>query len=238
MSKISVITPSIRKDGLEIVRKALKRQTFKDFSWFIGSSFDPGIAEATWVKDDFQGGFWTLNRIYNALVNRTKDGLEKFYTCQKETGGLISGIGDQYEEIDDHGKPKIVCWNDPRRTSKFGSFYECNWNDCEFNWGCLPRKLFLAVGGMDEELDFLGYGGDQLQLCNRLNDYGAHFYLDQTNESFTLRHGREDFGGQSNWDSHHVLFNGEYQKRRQALDASGLWPVLQTNKKSVIEEGR
>jgi len=257
MSKISILTPTIRKDGLEIVRKALKRQTFKDFSWFIGSKFDPGIAEATWVKDDFTGGFWTLNRIYNKMVSATnsnmdnhllvslqdniwieKDGLEKFYTCQKDTGGLISGVGDQYEEIDNHGKPNIVCWNDPRKTNKYGSFYECNWNDLEFNWACFPRSLYLAVGGMDEKLDFLGYGGDQLQLCNRLNDYGAKFYLDQTNESFTLRHGREDFGGQNNWDKHHVLFNGEYQKRRQELVASGLWPVLQTNKKSVIEEGR
>lgn len=261
MSKISVITPTIRKDGLEIVRKALKRQTFKDFTWYIGSKFDPGIAEATWVQDDFVGGYWTLNRIYNRLVQSTKlsspgeddehlivslqdniwvekDGLQKFYTCQKEKGGLISGVGDQYEEQDSRGKPQIICWNDPRRTNKFGSFYECLWNDCEFNWACFSRKLFLNVGGMDEELDFKGYGGDQLQLCERLNDYGAHFYLDQTNESFTLRHGREDFGGQKNWDSNHVLFNGEYQKRRQELVTSGLWPILQTDQKSVIEEGR
>lgn len=254
MSKISVITPTIRKEGLAIVRKALQRQTFKDFTWFIGSKFNPDIPEAVWVIDDYRDGYWSLNRIYNKLVHTTldfepdtsqqdphilvtlqdyiwieKDGLQKFYTCQKEQGGLISGVGDQYAETDNRGKPQIVCWNDPRKTSNYGSFYECMWNDVEFNWASFPRSLFLAVGGMDEKLDFLGYGGDQYQLCERLNEYGAKFYLDQTNESFTLRHGREDFGDQDNWDKHHVLFNGEYKKRRSELIKSGLWPILQSD---------
>jgi hypothetical protein len=124
------------------------------------------------------------------------DGLQKFWDDYQPTGGLISGIGDQYEEIDNRGKPTIVCWNDPRKTNKYGTFYECVWNDCEWNLAAIPRRLFFAVGGMDEKLGSLGYCGDQLQTCERLNDYGAKFYLDQTNESFTLRHSRGDFGGQ------------------------------------------
>lgn len=265
---ISIITPTIRKDGLEIVRKALKRQTFKDFTWYIGSPFDPAVTEAVWVKDDFRGGYWTLNRIYNKLVQRTlldnppekthtdngcdehiivslqdniwidKDGLEKFYTCQQKTGGLVSGVGDQYAELNEQGKPQFKIWNDPRKTDKYGTFYECMWNDLEFNWCAFPRRLFLAVGGMDEQLDFLGYGGDQLQLCERLNDYGAKFYLDQTNESYTLRHDRSDFGGERKWNKDHVLFSGKYQQRKQELIQNKLWPILQTTSKPVIEKAR
>ncbi len=252
--KITIITPSIRLEGLEIVRKALSRQTFKDYEWLLGTKTDPGITEATWIKDDFTGGFWTLNRIYNKLVSKSRGelicslqdniwignkGLETFWENHRaQPDALISGVGDQYAELNEKGKPHIVCWNDPRKTTKYGSFYECYWNDIEFNWAAFPRRLFLAVSGMDEQLDFEGYGGDQLQLCDRLNDYGAKFYIDQTNESFTLRHSRDDFGGQAHWDENHVLFNGRYQERKAALIKKGSWPILQTNSKYVISEGR
>src|SRR5260221_11487921 len=238
MPKISVITPTIRKNAIEIVKKALKRQTFKDFDWYIGSKFDPDITEAIWTKDDFKGGYWTLNRIYQRLFEQAKgelvislqdniwvqsDGLQKFWEAYgAQPDSLISGVGDQYEQLDERGKPQVKIWSDPRVTNKYGSFYECMWNDCEWNWAAIPRRLFFTIGGMDEKLDFLGYGGDQLQVCERLNDYGTHFYLDQTNESLTLRHGRDDFGGQKQWDENHVLLNGRYTKRKQELISKGL----------------
>jgi hypothetical protein len=247
--KISVVTPTIRKDGLAIVQRALKRQTFESYEWLIGSKFTPEIPEARHIKDDFHGGFWALNRIYNRLFTEAKgelvvslqdniwvesDGLQKFWDDYQATGGLVSGVGDQYEEIDTRGKPTIVCWNDPRKkTNKHGTFfYECVWNDCEWNWAAIPRKLFFAVGGMDEKLDFMGYGGDQLQTCERLKDYGAKFYLDQTNESFTLRHSKGDFGGQDNWEKNHVSLNGSYSKRKQELIEGKLWPILQSDSKT------
>ena len=79
---------------------------------------------------------------------------------------------------------------------------------------------------MDEELDFLGFGGDQLQLCERLNDLGFKFFLDQANESFTIRHGRESFGGEEKWNKDHVLLNGKYDERKDELKQKGIWPCL------------
>lgn len=239
--KISVITPTIRKDGLAIVRKALKAQSFTDFEWLIGSKFDPEIEEAIWVKDDFEEGYWSLNRIYNKLFEDAKgelivslqdwiyvkqDGLEKFWNNYEATNktAIISGVGDQYESIDKWGKPQIKIWSDPRKTDKNGSFYECYPNDAEWNWCAIPKRAILDAGGMDEGLDFLGYGGDQLQLCARIDELGYKFYLDQTNESFTIRHDRSDFGGQEEWDANHVLFNGKYDDRIKQLKAEGKWP--------------
>lgn len=237
--KVSIISPTIRKEGLEIVRQSLLKQTHKDWEWLIGSRFNPEIPEATWVKDDFKSGFWSLNRIYNKLFTKASspliiswqdwiyanpEGLEKFIINYEATKSIISGVGDQYESVDKFGRPKVKIWADPRKTTKYGSFYECFPNDAEWNWCAIPKKAIEAIGGMDEELDFLGYGGDQLQASARMDALGYKFYLDQTNESYTVRHDRSDFGGQEKWDANHVLFNGKYEARVKELKEKGQWP--------------
>lgn len=241
--KISVITPTIRKDGLKIVREALSNQSFTDYEWLICSKFDPEIPEARWIPDTFDGGFWTLNRAYNLLFKSATaplivswqdniwippDGLQKFADAYERLGDdvVISGVGDQYESIGKYGQPEIKIWSDPRKTDKNGSFYECYPNDAEWNWCAIPRSAIYKIGGMDEKLDFLGYGGDQLQAVQRMDEVNVRFFLDQSNESFTLRHGRDDFGGQTHWDENHVLFNGKYEQRKKELKETGKWPVL------------
>lgn len=252
---ISIITPTIRKEGLDIVARSIQKQTHEDWEWLIGSSFDPEIPWATWVKDEFEDGFWTLNRMYNKLFEEAKGelvvswqdfiyatpgGLEAFWDAYKDTNGqgLISGVGDQYSKVDAFGKPYDKIWNDPRKTTRYGSFYECMWNDIEWNWAAIPRDKFFAVGGMDEGLDHLGYGGDQLQLCNRLSDIlpRVSFWLDQSNESYTHRHGRDGHGGQEHWDKNHVLFNGKYQQRKDQLIKEDNWPTLVDFARGVVIE--
>jgi len=241
--KISVLTPTIRKNGLDIVRKALSNQSFIDFEWLIGSSFDPEISEARWIKDDFEGGYWSINRIYNKLFSQAKgelfislqdwiwvrpDGLETFWNDYQATKGqgLITGVGDQYAGVNEFGKPTIKIWSDPRRTIKYGSFYEVNFQDIEYNWAALPKKLVYEVGGADEQLDFLGLGAEIFSIGDRLNDLGKKFYIDQTCESFTVRHGREDFGGEESWNSKNTFFNGKYVERKSELKQKGQWPHL------------
>lgn len=242
---ISVVTPTIRKEGLEIVKKSLEGQLWKSFEWIIGSPFDPEIKsdkfKIKWVKDDFAGGFWSLNRIYNKMfkecggevivslqdwIHIPPRGLAAFLEALHEVGepAIISGVGDQYERLNEFGKPEVKIWSDPRKNDK--GLYECYPNDAEWNWCAFPKKFIYDVGGMDEQLDFLGVGGDQFQVGERWDTMGKKFYLDQSNESFTLRHGREDFGGQESWDSKHVLFNGAYNRRKVELVESGKWPVL------------
>lgn len=238
---VSVITPTIRKEGLDVIRKALQKQTFRDFEWLICSVFDPGIPEAKWIPDEFTEGYWTLNRAYNSLFQSARgeiivtwqdwiyadpDALEKFVENVGKTDAVVSGVGDQYESVNKWGKPQIKIWSDPRKTTEYGSFYECNWNDAEWNFCAFPKKLIYQIGGMDEKLDFLGYGGDQLQASERMDQFGTKFFLDQTNESYTIRHSREDFGGQEEWDKNHVLFNGKYDERKRGLIKLGTWPKL------------
>lgn len=250
MPRISVITPTVRPEGLKIVEAALRKQTFTDFEWLIGAKEACPIVdtpfETRWIADDFEGGFWTLNRIYNRLFKEAKgelvvslqdwiyipsDGLQKFWDAYAEhPDALISGVGDQYQEWDGKRKPTVKIWADPRKTTKYGTFYECFYNDCEWNWAAIPKAIFNAVGGMDEKLDFLGFGGDQLQTCDRISDMRFYkFFLDQDNESYTVRHSRDAHGGQEAWDKDHVLFNGKYVERKNELIKLKQWPILIDN---------
>lgn len=237
MAKISVITPSIRKDGLSIVKHALLNQSFKDWEWLICSPFDPTINEAKWIQDDFQGGYWTLNRSWNKLYKNVQgelvvhwqdwvtagpDTLQKFWDNYKSGKLVVSGVGDQYESIDEMDNPTIKVWSDPRKTDKYGSLYECNFQDIEYNFCAIAQSLIKKYGGADDELDFMGLGGDLYQLSDRMNDGGEHFWLDQSNESFTVRHGRE----KENWDRDHILFNGKYNQRKKVLIETDNWPFL------------
>ncbi len=245
--KITVVTPSIRPGGLEIVAKSLTRQDFRDFEWLLGTPFVPkldvdGIPNFKWIKDDFKRGYWSLNRIYNKMFKEAKgeiivtlqdwiwvspDGLQKFIDALADLNGegIVSGVGDQYERMGDF-QPEIKIWSDPRKNTDQGTFYECYPNDAEWNWCAFPKKYIFDIGGMDEKLDFLGYGGDQLQVSERWDALGYKTYLDQMNESYTVRHDRSDFGGEQKWNAKHVLFNGKYDKRKADLVASKQWPIL------------
>lgn len=233
---VTVVTPTKYNDRLELVRDALSRQSFRDFEWLICSKEDPKIPEARWIKDVFDDGFWSLNRAYNELFKEAKGdiivtwqdniwadekALEKFFLAVEETNGFVSGVGDQYGRLGEYGKPEVKVWIDPRKTERYGTFYECEPNDIEWNFAAFPKRAVFEVGGMDEYLDFLGFGGDQLQVMERVDEGGWKCYLDQSNESFTLRHGRV-----KGWDKNHVLFNGKYDKRKNELKKSGTWPIL------------
>lgn len=234
--RVSVLTLTNRPNSLSLARKSLNRQTFKDFEWIIVSPLRLDIAEAKVIPDPpkRKGDYWQLNRAYNEGLKHcrgelvvslqdwiyiTPQGLEKFWLAYEQTDGCISGIGDQYDALIG-AQPTNKVWVDPRRTDKYGSFYECMPNDWELNWACAPLKAFYDIGGFDEELDKWA-GGDNISVCERMDELGYKFYLDQTNESFTLRHGRY-----KDWDERHCLFSGEYQKRKKYLIDRGVWPKL------------
>lgn len=246
MINISIVTPSVRPDGIVLVDKSLSNQTYKNFEWLIcGPETLRKDFEARIKHNKYRylgnpplkkGMYWDLNFSYNRMFKKAKgelivslqdniwippNGLSKFWYAYKQTGGAISGVGDQYLRLGEYGKPEVKVWEDPRKRSDLGDLYKCMPNDHEWNWGCFPKEAIFKIGGMDEELDFLGVGGDQLQAMERMFEAGYETYLDQTNESFTLRHGRP-----KDWDKNHVLFNGAYDKRKVELKGLGKWPIL------------
>lgn len=202
---------------------------------------DPFPIVVMWDPPKPNRCFWTLNQAYNHAIRFSHGelivflqdsimisptGLEQFWEGYKKTKACITGVGDQYECIDEMGKPSVKVWSDPRRRLDQGSFYECMPIDFEINWGCAPKQALYDIGGFDEELDRLGYGGDNVSICERLDTIGIKFYIDQSCESFTVRHNRSIYGGENEWNKNHVIFSGAYKKRKRELIQSGSWPVL------------
>jgi hypothetical protein len=204
--KISIITPSIRPKGLEIVNKALKRQTFTDFEWLTDTSGEKN-----------EGDYWGVYKAYNRLVKRAKGSL--IVTWQDYTSAspqclekfnfyydpklIVGAVGNKY--TDDTWT--VETWRDPR--TKDG---DCPYNEIELNLSAFPKQAFYDVGGFDEDLDkYSSLCG--LDVLFRLNQQGYKFRLDQTNKSFSLEHGRLPL-----WDEK-TPFNGVWQdKMKSYLD--------------------
>jgi hypothetical protein len=235
---ISVITPTVRNEGISIVEKALRRQTFKDFEWIIvcpqhlplsvGMNFmrinDPPKNE---------GDIWTLNKAYNEAIRQSKgdlivswqdytfakpDALEKYwFHFQEEPKTLVTGVGNKYED----DSWSVITWKDPREREDEGSYYPCYFQDIEANFCAVPKRGFYDVGGFDEFLDRY-YGMDFYSVVDRLSLVGGwDFKIDQTNKSYSLVHGRPE-----RWEELNAL-HGPYQERRKNYIANPVLEYLQ-----------
>ena len=225
--KISILTPTIRPEGLQLVGIGLERQTADNIEWIIGSPFDPkdvfymggliGGVDIKWVKDDFTGGFWTLNRIYNRMIKEstgdiivsiqdhtffTPEAIEKFvYWIKTHRNYVISGVGDKYDKVYPELGNKV--WIDPRKRSS-GEIRAVPFDSIEGNFCAMGRRALYDVGGFDESLDFKGYGMDWYNVLDRIARQGGYeFYIDDTNESFSTAHGRV-----KDWEENNLLNRG------------------------------
>jgi hypothetical protein len=229
---ISIITPSIRKSGLEIVQKALRRQTFTDYEWLVGSPEDYGFG--TWVKDPgkAEGDYWSIFKTYNALIKKAQgelvvswqdhtfadpDCLEKFWLhYQTEPKTVVTAVGNKYK--DDTWTAKT--WQDPRERSDQGSYYGCNWNDIELNLASFPMQGLIDVGGFDEDMDkyssFCGLDVLHRLACTKEYD----FKIDQTIKSYSTEHGRPPLWEES------IPRGGIYGDRVKYLMSINQWPKL------------
>lgn len=220
MPKISVITPSVRENGLEVVKKSLDNQTEKDFEWLVCSPFE--YKEAIWVKEPpkREGDFYGLNKAYNALLKQAKGELiiscqdmlqlpatclETFWFWHENKNGMacIGAVGDHYLSLD----PPVLVWKDPRRTTQYGSFYEINPIDIEFTLCAIPRKAFYDVGGFDEEYD-RGAAVGEKELCLRIDKASYRFYIDQSLEYKAIKHPRLT----KDWDEYYKIASDLYSK--------------------------
>lgn len=229
-NKISVFTPSIRKEGLDIVEKALNEQDFEDFDWYIGSPFKPDTKWATWVKDDFKGGVWSLNRVYNKMIKESNGDL--IVSWQDFTYGDSDILSTLWKRYEDNKKSLVSVvgnkyyddtfflesWFDPRATAM--PFRETSFRDVEWNLCSCPRKALEEIGGFMEDLDYCGFGMDGYCVNERLSELDYKFYLESSVRSYSLMHGRV-----KNWDEKNLLFIWNDIKNK--LKSQGKWPKVE-----------
>ena len=130
---VSVVSPSIRPEGLKSLQECLQRQTFKSFEWLT----EVGLPN----KSD-------LNAALNRMARRAKgecliflqdfltipdDGLAKFYNAWKFKDAFYT-----------------ASVNFDWRNEKIG---ECTWLEWEIDWGACGREALIKIGGFDETLD-------------------------------------------------------------------------------------
>ncbi len=238
--KVSVISPSIRAGGLDIVKQCLDKQTLKAFEWIVGTNYPfDGATKNVGTTPKTKKLYWTLNRDYNKLLRECRgdivvswqdliwapvDALERFYYWYKEKGPkwCVTGVGDLYAKLDELNKPIISVWSDPRKSGKekHGDTYECYPVDWEVNFCSAPLKSYQDIGGFDEELDNLGFGMDNVSLCERMDDLEYRFWIDQSLECRGIKHPRH-----RDWDKYHTM-HGAYSARKEQLKEERIWPTL------------
>lgn len=167
--KISVVTPSIRPEGLKHLQKSLEKQTLKDFEWLV----ELGIP----------GRGHDLNAAFNRALKRAKgelvvfyedyticppDALQKFWDTYQEHPntfftaplGKKFNLDDQEEQI----RWDWRAWKDDKKDKVI----PCTWETWEIDWGAAPLKVLKEIGGFDEALD-------QYWSCDNVNTgYRAH----------------------------------------------------------------
>lgn len=159
---ISILTPTIRPKGLEIIQACLKKQTFKDWEWL--------------VEVDL-GEKYNLNQAWNKMLRRAKGELVVFWQDYiKVNDNALEVFWKHHQEnplvfrTAAVGKSKFFEFSDPKwdwRNIKHGPVPYDHW---EIDWGSAPLSALKLIGGFDEELD-------NYWSCDSVNT-GYRAYLD------------------------------------------------------------
>ena len=144
--KVSVLCPTIRPKGLEIVRKSLMEQTFREFEFLV----DINIT-----------GKHDLNQSYNRLIKRAKgelivslqdyvkiapDALQKLWEAYKnEPDTFFTCPVGKVNNEEYQGEPK---WD-----WRVNENAQMDWRMWEIDFGACPKDALYKIGGFDEEID-------------------------------------------------------------------------------------
>ena len=192
--KISVITPSVRPEGLPMVRKALEAQTFKGgLEWIVCSPADrlEDVDGARVIAEPprNEGDFYGLNKALNALVAASQGELLVIcvdYTCPPPNA--LQTMWDRYTRKKwfcttvpvrlcanvENDVPKDVAWIDPRIKWYPKGWSMCKPQDFDFALASIPSKAFAIAGGIDETFDrFAGMSEKEFMIRATRKGYEA-----------------------------------------------------------------
>lgn len=176
MPKITVYTPSIRPQFLNITQECLENQTFQDFEWVVeiglrnrGSSLcsdnNKMLRRAkgeriVWLQD---------------CINILPNALEKIDALSNELWTFPVG------QIDREGDVPEWDWRDTFEGELLGPHY---W---EADFASAPKQAFFDVGGYDETFD-QGWGWDNVEVARRMYRTGRKAYCEPRIRGISLRH--------------------------------------------------
>ncbi len=175
--KISVITPSIRPEGLKVVQDCLKEQTLTDFEWLT----EIGLG----TKHDLNAAFNRMLRraqgelvvFYQDYIKIEKDGLQKFWDAYQENKNTFftAPVG------------KTTNWTEIKWDWRESSDGKADWLRWEIDWGAAPLSALIDIGGFDEALDEY-WSFDNVNTGFRANLKGYQFANLPSNKAVAYDH--------------------------------------------------
>ena len=209
---VTVITPTVRSEGLPLVAQSLRKQNYLEWEWLVVTdNFEKAKrasseATVTVLQEPKKklGDYYCLNKAWNFAYARARGDLivnivdwlwfppdtlsrlwEHFVVNPK---ALVTTVGHQYKEIID-GKPEGMVWQDPRARSDLGTFYEVAPSEMEMCIISIPKQAIIDCGGLDEVYDTCPAVGEK-EMCWRMDKLGYKFYIDQSIEYRQKQHPR------------------------------------------------
>lgn len=175
--KISVITPSIRPDGLKVVFESLQAQTFKEFEWLPRLSV-PGpkpdlCYQFNKALDESTGELIVFLQDYIRIQPDALESIWNIYTKLRYSDTAytfpVGKIGYDIEQ-----KVETIKW-DWRNSGKH--LREIDYHHWEIDFGCISRKL---LGSNRFDLDYdSGFGWENVDLAYHLYKQGVRFRVFQ-----------------------------------------------------------
>lgn len=174
---ITVITPTIRPEYLNITKEVLENQTYTDFEWLV----EPGLA---------RNGFTLPKDLNNALRRAKGDQILFLQDC-------ISVDDDFLEYISTITEPttfplgKIMQKGDkPQFDWRKEASRDIQPREWEIDLAVAPKKMFFDIGGFDEEF-CRGWSFDNVEVAYRASMAGWKFKCDNKKWGIAIDHDKQ-----------------------------------------------
>lgn len=183
--KISVITPTIRPQFLEITAKSLERQSFQDFEWLVEINFP---SHGFSLSKDFNKLLWRANGeiivILQDCINvPNTDALKNIAALDFDKKAYTFPVGKIAKQGDQEG----INWDWRKfRETAIGKS-EITANQWEIDFGAASRQMFLDIGGFDEEYD-QGWSWENVDAGWRAEAAGYRFICSQAADGVAIDH--------------------------------------------------
>jgi len=169
--RLSILSPSIRPRGLELVQESLAKQTFQDFEWLV----EIGIPERG----------CDLSAAMNRMLKRAKGDIILIYQDYIRIPNdyeleRIAKVHSEYPKTFftySLGKIKdgVITW-DWRNSRKQKRIQNIEPREWEADFASAPKQAFFDIGGYDERFDE-GWSWENVNLAQRADKAGYNFML-------------------------------------------------------------
>lgn len=217
---LSVVTPTIRLEGLDVVWDCLQRQDYRNWEWLISVPEQLHTALALWARDKDRvrvsiepterADFYQLNKAWNDLALRAHgQAIVSVTDWLWFADDVLHKLAQRYMAFGDHAIISVptshvaadqtaeyatapITWVDYRllRAPDCSDLPELDPSAMELNLTMVPRKTFLNVGGMDESYDQVA-GMSEKELAYRMKASGVALLLDKRLQARAIEHAKE-----------------------------------------------